>query len=117
MFAFTNSAEKISPTIVGAGARLVGDIRTDGIVQIHGLVQGAISSDTVIIARGGRVIGRVTAKNFFLHGTMDGPATVEIANVFSDAQMTGNLSYINLNISNNNGLECKLVCRKGAKRE
>jgi cytoskeletal protein CcmA (bactofilin family) len=115
MFAFTNSAEKVSPTVVGAGSRFIGDIKTDGIVQIHGLVQGTISGNTVIIARGGRVIGRVNAKSLFLHGMMDGPATVDSVNVFADAQMTGALSYTNLNINNNNGLECKLVCRKPGK--
>lgn len=115
MLAFTNSAQKISPTVVGAGSRFIGDIKTDGIVQIHGLVQGTIGGNTVIIARGGRVIGRVNAKSLFLHGVMDGPATVDIANIFADAEMTGTLSYTMLNINNNNGLECKLVCRKAGK--
>jgi cytoskeletal protein CcmA (bactofilin family) len=114
MFAFTNSAQKISPTIVGAGCKLTGEIKTDGIIQIHGTVQGQIHGDTVIIARGGQVTGRVTAKQFFLHGTMEGPATVDIANIFSDAKMTGTLSYVKLNISDNDGLECKLVARKGS---
>lgn len=112
MFAFTNSAEKISPTIVGAGAKVIGDIKSDGIVQIHGIVQGLVAADTLIIGRGGRVIGRVRARNLFLHGAMEGPATVDSANVFSDAQMTGTLSYIKLNITDNNGLECKLVRRR-----
>ena len=61
MLAFTNSLEKNSPTIIGAGCTLVGDIKTDHIVQIHGIVQGNISAETVVIGRGGRVIGRVTA--------------------------------------------------------
>ncbi|MCL2339168.1 MAG: polymer-forming cytoskeletal protein [Proteobacteria bacterium] len=113
MFAFTNSAEKISPTIVGAGAKLTGEIRTDGIVQVHGTVHGQIFGDTVIIARGGMVVGRVTAKSLFLHGTIEGPATVDIANIFSDAKMTGNLSYVKLNITDNDRLECKLIARKG----
>ena len=115
MFAFTNSAEKISPSVIGAGARMTGDIKSDGIVQIHGTVNGNVHGDTVIIARGGKIVGKVIAKDLFLHGTMDGPATVDTANIFADAEMTGTLSYINLSISNNNGLECKLVCRKNDK--
>ncbi len=50
MLAFTNSLEKNSPTIIGAGCTLVGDIKTDHIVQIHGIVQGNISAETVVIA-------------------------------------------------------------------
>ena len=113
MFAFTNSAERISPTIIGAGVHLIGDLKSESTVQIHGEVRGRIQADTVIIGKGGRVIGRVDATNLFLHGILEGPAKVDTANVFSDALMSGTLSYLRLNISNNDGLECKLVCRRG----
>ncbi len=117
MLAFTNSLEKNSPTIIGAGCTLVGDIKTDHIVQIHGIVQGNISAETVVIGRGGRVIGRVTAENLFLHGELDGPATVSTANMFSAAKMSGTLSYRTINITGNTGLECKLAKRKDKKDE
>ena len=117
MLAFTNSLEKNSPTIIGAGCTLVGDIKTDHIVQIHGIVQGNISAETVVIGRGGRVIGRVTAENLFLHGELDGPATVSTANMFSAAKMSGTLSYRTINITGNTGLECKLAKRKAKRVE
>ncbi len=112
MLAFTNAKEKQSPTIIGAGCELQGDIKTDHIVQIHGLVVGNITAETVVIGRGGRVQGQINASTLFLHGTLDGPATVNIANVFNAAQMTGTLSYRTLNITGNTGLECKLSKRK-----
>jgi cytoskeletal protein CcmA (bactofilin family) len=112
MLAFTNSSEKQSPTIIGAGCKLTGDIKTDHTVQIHGEVVGNIVAETVVIGRGGRVIGEVKTPILFLHGTLDGPATVNTANVFSAAQMTGTLSYRTLNITGNTGLECKLSKRK-----
>ncbi len=117
MLAFTNAKEKTSPTIIGAGCKLTGDIKTDHTVQIHGHVIGNITAETVVIGRGGKVIGKVTATNLFLHGTLDGPAVVNTANVFSNAQMTGTLSYFTLNITGNTGLECKLAKRKDKKNE
>ena len=117
MLAFTNAKEKTSPTIIGAGCKLTGDIKTDHSVQIHGNVIGNITADTVVIGRCGRVAGKITATNLFLHGTLDGPAIVNTANVFSNAQMTGTLSYYTLNITGNTGLECKLAKRKGKKDE
>lgn len=117
MLAFTNAKEKTSPTIIGAGCKLTGDMKTDHTVQIHGHVVGNITAETVVIGRGGKVIGKVTATNLFLHGTLDGPAIVITANVFSNAQMTGTLSYFTLNITGNTGLECKLAKRKDKKNE
>ena len=117
MFAFTNSAEKASPTIIGAGAKFVGDIKTDHLVQVHGTIQGRVNADTVIIGRGGKIIGSVRARDLFLHGTIDGPATVDNANIYAEAKMTGTLSYLKLNINSNEGLECKLTKRKGGETE
>lgn len=117
MLAFTNAKEKTSPTIIGAGCKLTGDIKTDHTVQIHGHIVGNITADTVIIGRGGKVIGKIIANDLFLHGSLDGPATVNTANVFSNAQMTGVLSYYTLNITGNTGLECKLAKRKDKKNE
>ena len=117
MLAFTTAKEKQSPTIIGAGCTLTGDMKTDHTIQIHGQVIGNITADTVVIGRGGRVVGKVNATNLFLHGTLDGPATVNTANVFSNAQMTGTLAYYTLNITGNTGLECKLTKRKDKKNE
>ena len=112
MLAFTNSSEKQSPTVIGAGCKLTGDIKTDHTVQIHGEVIGNITAETIVIGRGGRVVGEVRTPTLFLHGTLDGPAVVNTANVFNAAQMTGVLSYRTLNITGNTGLECKLQKRK-----
>lgn len=112
MLAFTNASAKTSPTIIGAGCQLNGDIKTDHTVQIHGTVLGNINAATVVIGHGGKVIGKINARDLFLHGTMEGPATVDTAHVFKNAQMTGTLSYMTLNITGNTGLECKLSKRK-----
>lgn len=117
MLAFTNAKEKTSPTIIGAGCKLTGDIKTDHSVQIHGQVIGNITAEVVVIGRGGKVVGKVNTPVLFLHGTLEGPATVNTANVFSNAQMTGTLTYNTLNITGNTGLECKLEKRKDKKHE
>ena len=112
MLAITNSSEKQSPTVIGAGCHVTGDIKTDHTIQIHGSVIGDITATTVVIGRGGRVKGAIIADNLFLHGTLEGPATVNNANMFSAAQMVGELSYRTLNITANTALECKLTKRK-----
>lgn len=116
MLAFTNADEKKSPTIIGAGCKLKGNIDTDHTVQIHGTVHGNIIAETLIIGRGGKVVGDITANTLFLHGSLNGDANVKVANVFSNATMTGTLYYKTLNITGNTGLECKLEKRKESKK-
>lgn len=112
MLAFTNAKEKASPTIIGAGCKITGNIKTDTTIQIHGQITGDVTADVVIIGLGGKVIGKINANKLFLHGFLDGPATVDSANIFSKAQMIGILSYRTLNITSNTALECKLSKRK-----
>jgi len=112
MLAFTDSDEKKSPTIVGAGCKLKGNIQTDHTVQIHGNVEGNITAATIIIGRGGSVIGDISAHTLFLHGSLEGDATADTVNAFANAKMSGTLFYKTLNITGNNGLECKLAKRK-----
>lgn len=112
MLAFTNADEKKSPTVVGAGCLIKGNIDTDHTIQIHGTVNGDINAETVIIGRGGNVIGNVNTKVLFLHGSLKGNATVNTVNVFSNAKMFGTLFYKTLNITGNTGLECKLEKKK-----
>ena len=112
MLAFTNAQEKTSPTIIGAGCSLTGDIKTDHSVQIHGTIFGSVYANAVVVGRGGRIVGKVITQDLFLHGSIEGPATVDTAHIFSNAQMVGTLSYHTLNITGNTGLECKLNKRK-----
>jgi len=112
MLAFTNSNEKQSPTIIGAGCKVDGNIKTDHTVQIHGIVNGDVTTSTLIIGRGGKVIGNINTQTLFLHGTLEGNACVNVANIFSNAKMNGTLEYNTLNITNNTGIECKLSKRK-----
>jgi len=116
MLAFTNSDEKQSPTIIGAGCHLDGNMKTDHTVQIHGSVTGNITATTLVIGRGGTVAGNIVAQTLFLHGTLDGDARVNVANVFSNAKMTGTLTYKTLNITANTGLECKLAKQRDEKK-
>ncbi len=51
MLAFTNADEKTSPTIIGAGCKLTGNIITDHSVQIHGHIVGDVTADTIVIGQ------------------------------------------------------------------
>ena len=112
MLAFTNADEKQSPTVIGAGCQIKVNIHSDLTVQIHGTVRGDITATVVVIGRGGHVIGDIKTDALFLHGDLTGSALVDTANIFTQARMTGTLTYRTLNITNNTELECKLAKRK-----
>ncbi len=118
MLAFTNSNDRKSPTIIGAGCTINGDIKTkENSIQIHGTVIGNVKAGTVIIGRGGKVVGKVVATNLFLHGCIEGPAIVDNAHIFSNATMIGKLFFHKINITGNEFLDCHLSKRKAEDTE
>ncbi len=100
--------EKTTPTILGAGSRFVGNLTAKNTLQIHGLFDGDIIADTVIVGVNGMINGTLKAKQLFLHGTITGPVIANEASIFPTAQINGELQYAKLNIINNDKLECKL---------
>jgi cytoskeletal protein CcmA (bactofilin family) len=60
-------------TIIAAGTRLTGNVESDGVVKVEGVVVGAIRAERqVLIARGGRVEGDVSAPEAVLGGVVQG---------------------------------------------
>ena len=49
MLAFTNAKEKQSPTIIGAGCTVTGNILTDHSVQIHGHIIGDVQQMLLLL--------------------------------------------------------------------
>ena len=117
MLAFTNADSKQSPTVIGAGCKVDGDINSNLTLQIHGTVQGNVTASVIVIGRGGHVIGDIFANTLFLHGDIQGSATVNTANIFGNARIDGTLTYRTLNITSNTELECKLAKRKDQEGE
>jgi len=58
MLGFKKLIEKTSPTIIGAGCKLLGDIKTRSTVQVHGTVNGNINANILVIGREGMVTGK-----------------------------------------------------------
>jgi cytoskeletal protein CcmA (bactofilin family) len=73
---FTDSLEANS-TFVGPGARIKGDLQSDGPVDVAGTLEGDIRvSAHCRVRQGGRVTGRLEAKSVVVEGEVRGPALV-----------------------------------------
>jgi cytoskeletal protein CcmA (bactofilin family) len=65
-------------TIIASGTRLTGDIESDGIVKVEGVVVGAVRAERqVLVARGGRVEGDVVSAEAVLGGAVQGSVTAK----------------------------------------
>ncbi|MBF2755119.1 MAG: polymer-forming cytoskeletal protein [Gammaproteobacteria bacterium AqS3] len=91
-------------TLIGAGARIEGDINFEGSMYVHGLVIGNVvaaksEGSQLVVAEGAHIKGGVRAATIVLHGTVEGNVealeTVEIA---ASGRVQGDLNYALLQV-------------------
>ena len=78
------------PSIISHGTQLVGDVSTDGEVQIDGKVEGNIRCHTLIVAETGEVTGKVSCESVTIHGTLTGTVQSKSVTLSSSARGTLN---------------------------
>jgi cytoskeletal protein CcmA (bactofilin family) len=65
-------------SIIGPGMNIVGDLVTDGTVRIEGRIEGTVrAGKSVIIGKGGEVVGDVLTQDAVIGGTVRGTVVAE----------------------------------------
>jgi cytoskeletal protein CcmA (bactofilin family) len=95
----TTKTEKDSvPSIISVGTQVVGDITTDGEVQVDGKVEGNIRCESLIVADTGEVTGKVVSDSIALHGTLTGTVQSKSVRLSSTARLIGDVTHESLTV-------------------
>lgn len=106
----TGSAPRTIPlSVIGPDVRIVGDIITQGEMQIDGQVEGDITCQTLVVGEGARIIGEVTAENVRVHGALTGKINANQVMVAKSAQVVGDITHETLEIEAGGHLEGHLI--------
>ena len=65
------------PSIISAGLRIVGDLVSEGDVQVDGTVEGDVHGRSIIVSEGAAVIGQLIAESVCIRGSIDGKITAD----------------------------------------
>ncbi|MGE5515306.1 MAG: bactofilin family protein [Bacteroidota bacterium] len=103
----------IPVSIIGADVRIVGNIITQGEMQIDGQVEGDIACARLIVGEGGRIVGEVTADTVRVHGRLDGRIHANAVTIAKSAEVVGDITHDTLEIEAGGRLEGHLI-RKGS---
>ena len=67
------AAKPASHTVLGKGARFVGDLNIEGTVEVHGEVEGTITcTETLIVGKSGKLKAEVDVRNAKVAGRLVG---------------------------------------------
>lgn len=82
-----------TPSILGHGLKIRGQMFSDDDIQIDGEIYGNIVSSTIVIGTDGIVKGTIAAKSITVHGKVEGSVYGEQVHLCASAKIEGNIYH------------------------
>ena len=86
------------PSIISADLHIFGNLKTDGDIQIDGIVDGDVESNLLTIGDSATVNGCVEGEIIRVAGTVNGEITGRIVELTKGARITGDINHHSLAI-------------------
>ncbi|MBI2586633.1 MAG: polymer-forming cytoskeletal protein [Rhodospirillales bacterium] len=102
------------PSIISADLRIVGDLSSDGEIQVDGAVDGDIRTKSLLIGETAHIKGEIVAESVNVHGTVNGQIKSKAVNLAKTAHVVGDILHEDLAIETGAFLEghCKRLPEK-----
>jgi cytoskeletal protein CcmA (bactofilin family) len=94
----TKSRESI-PTIITQDVHILGNIVSDGVVDLSGAVDGNIRCDTLNLRENGVIKGEITAGSVYIQGTVKGLIRAKNVNLLATCKVEGIIIHEQLSIA------------------
>jgi cytoskeletal protein CcmA (bactofilin family) len=85
-------------SVIGDAAVIVGDLTSEGEIEVQGTVEGNIRCRRVIVGEGGEVRGEIVAESVDIRGSVEGPVVAASVTVARTARIIGHITHRELSI-------------------
>lgn len=82
---------RIAPSIISANLHVIGNLKSDGEVQVDGIVQGDVTGLALAIGERARVTGELTAEEVVVRGTVEGRIKAKHVRLTKTARVIGDI--------------------------
>ncbi len=103
-----------APSILGRDITIIGEIRTDGDLQIDGRLEGNITASGITIGEQGAISGDIKAKSVIVRGKVTGKINASLVELAETANVQADITQDKLTISNGAFFDGKCSRRKQA---
>lgn len=85
-------------TVIAEGLNISGDVTAEGMVEMHGQIEGELKCTALRVSQRGRVKGKIISEDVVVNGIVDGPIYGTNVALESKANVTGNIHHESLSI-------------------
>lgn len=94
--AFSN--RRVPPTVISSDVNILGNVFSDGIVDIDGRVEGNVRGTSVTIRANGRVMGDVFAETAQIYGEVKGIIKARNVELYASCRVEGIIMHESLQV-------------------
>lgn len=108
------AVKSAGPSIISADLRIIGDLSSDGEIQIDGTIDGDIRTKSLLVGETANIKGEIVADRVQVHGTINGQIKARSVTLARSARVIGDILHEDLAIENGAFLEghCKRLVEK-----
>lgn len=88
----------VAHTVIQGDLTIIGDLMTDGHIEVEGRVIGNVNGRTVTIGEHGQVEGSILAESITILGAAVGPVRANKVRIGKSAQVVGNIFHNELTV-------------------
>jgi cytoskeletal protein CcmA (bactofilin family) len=93
-----NQRRGLIPSVVASGMHVLGNIVSDGTLDIDGHIDGNVRARQISIRPNGHIRGDVTADVVDIYGTVEGVIKAQAVNLYASAHVVGTIMHEALTI-------------------
>jgi cytoskeletal protein CcmA (bactofilin family) len=94
-----------TPSILSKSLKIRGDLVSSGMIEIEGIVDGNISSNSIILREDAEVEGEMIAESVIIKGSFRGNIRAKNINISSKAKVFGAIEYVCLAVEDGASIE------------
>ncbi len=102
------------PSIISPDLKIVGNLKSDGEIQINGAVKGDIKGHMLTVGEQGKIDGSIVADTVRIFGTINGRVQAKTVRIDKSARVTADITHGSLTIEAGAYFEGKVEPLKGA---
>ena len=103
-----------APSILSSDLKIVGNLKSDGEIQIDGAVKGDIKGHVLTVGEQGKIDGSIVADTVRIFGTVNGRVEATTVHLDKSARVTADITFGTLAIAAGAYFEGKVGPLKGA---
>ena len=98
----------MEPSVIASNMNMLGNIISDGILDIDGQVDGNVTAHMVTVRPNGRITGDLIADEVLVHGRVDGLIKAQNVILYATAKVLGTVMHESLTVEDGASIDGKL---------